>query len=209
MCIRDRHSGNSSKPPSSDGFKKVPKNLRKKSKRNQGGQRGHKGTTLEMVAEPDEVHTHKVSSCSCCHKNLTRKAVDGIERRQVYDIPPIKIQVTEHQSEVKICSCGHKNKAFPSWVNHHVQYGPNIKGMIVYLQDYQLLPYERTKELIQDFFNHTLSKGTLYNVGQVAFGKLSTFKDRLKELLTYYKVVGFDETGLRVLARRQWLHSNV
>jgi len=52
-----------------------------------------------------------------------------------------------------------------------------------------------------------LSTGTLYNIGQSAFEKLSVFKDRLKELLTYHQVVGFDETGFRVSAKRQWLHS--
>ena len=202
-----KHSGNSSKPPSTDGFKKVPKSLRKKSHRKQGGQTGHKGDTLKMVEKPDEVIPHKIIKCLCCHKDLTRQSIDGLEKRQVYDIPPIKLKVIEHQSEVKICTCGHKNTAFPNWVKHYVQYGPNIKGMIVYLQNYQLLPFERTKELIKDFFNHRISKGTLYNIGQDAFYKLSLFKDRLKELLTYCDIVGFDETGLRVLARRQWLHS--
>lgn len=202
-----KHSGNSSKAPSTDEFKKVPKSLRKKSTRKQGGQEGHQGDTLKIVAVPDEVVAHKVAKCSCCQRDLTRQSVDEIEKRQVYDIPPIAIKVIEHQSEVKVCTCGQKNTAFPTWVNHYVQYGPHLKGMIAYLQNYQLLPFERTKALIQDFFNHTLSKGTLYNIGRTAFDNLSTFKDRLKELLTYCEVVGFDETGFRVLARRQWLHS--
>ena len=202
-----KNSGNSSKPPSTDEFQKVPKSLRKKSTRKQGGQVGHKGDNLKMVEEPDDIVVHKVLVCSRCQSDLSRQPVFDIKKRQVYDIPPIEIKILEHQSEVKICNCGHCNDAFPSWVNHYVQYGPRIKSMIVYLQDYQLLPYERTQELIKDFFNHTLSTGTLYNIGQSAFKKLSTFKDRLKELLTYYKIVGFDETGFRVLARRQWLHS--
>ena len=202
-----KNSGNSSKPPSTDEFQKVPKSLRKKSTRNQGGQVGHKGDNLKMVEEPDDTVFHKVLVCSRCQSDLRRQPVCDIKKRQVYDIPPIEISILEHQSEIKICKCGHCNDAFPSWVNHYVQYGPRIKSMIVYLQDYQLLPYERTQELIKDFFNHKLSTGTLYNIGQSAFKKLSTFKDRLKELLTYCKVVGFDETGFRVLARRQWLHS--
>ncbi len=202
-----KHSGNSSKPPSTNGFKKVPKSLRKKSNLKQGGQIGHQGDTLKMVAKPDDVLFHKVEKCVFCQSDLRKQTVLTIKKRQVYDIPPIALKVIEHQSEIKICKCGCHNDAFPSWVNHYVQYGPNIKGMIVYLQDYQLLPFDRTKELIKDFFNHSLSTGTLYNIGQSAFEKLSTFKDRLKELLTYYKLVGFDETGFRVFTKRLWLHS--
>ena len=79
--------------------------------------------------------------------------------------------------------------------------------MMVYLQNYQLLPYERTKELISDLFNHNVSKGTLYNTSNSAYNKLEKFENRLKELLTYCMVAGFDETGFRVLSKRLWLHS--
>jgi len=79
--------------------------------------------------------------------------------------------------------------------------------MMVYLQDYQLLPYGRCKELVKDFFNHNLSTGTLYNIGHTAYEQLSPFKDRLKELLTYCEVVGFDETGCNIAGKNAWLHS--
>jgi len=202
-----KDSTNSSKPPSTDGPKRKPKSTRGKSNRQPGGQKGHKGKTLELVDHPDKTLKHKVEQCACCNKDLRNQTADRIECRQVSDIPIIKLKVTEHQSEVKSCSCGHVNKAFPTGVNHYVQYGPNLKGMVVYLQDYQMLPYKRTKELFKDFFNHNISTGTLFNFGRTAYEKLSCFKDRLKELLTYCLVVGFDETGFRVLATRLWLHS--
>jgi transposase len=202
-----KNSRNSSKPPSTDSFFKPPKSLRKKSGKDAGGQKGHQGDSLKMVEHPDKVVSHKVVRCECCHKKLNHQKADRIERRQVYDIPPLHISITEHQSEVKICSCGHTNKSFPTGVDHHVAYGPNIKSMMVYLQNYQLLPYERTTELISDLFNHTISKGTLFNTGKCAYDKLEVFENRLKELLTYCMVAGFDETGFRVMAKRLWLHS--
>ena len=125
-----------------------------------------------MVDTPDLTLEHKVNKCACCDKDLSKQAADRIENRQVSDIPKIEIKVVEHQSEVKSCSCGHVNKAFPKGVNHYVQYGPNLKGMVLYLQDYQLLPYKRTKELFKDFFNHKISTGTLFNIGQTAYEKL-------------------------------------
>ena len=202
-----KNSRNSSKPPSSDSFFKPPKSLRKKSGKNVGGQKGHQGDTLKIVEHPDEVVVHKVDCCECCQKKLSHKKADRVERRQIYDIPPLHIKITEHQSEVKICSCGHANKSFPSGVIHPVAYGPNIKSMMVYLQNYQLIPYQRTTELVSDLFNHKISEGTLYNTGKFAYNKLAVFETRLKELLTCCAVAGFDETGLRVMVKRLWLHS--
>jgi transposase len=202
-----KNSKNSSKPPSTDSFFKPPKSLRKQSGKSQGGQKGHQGDTLKMVEQPDEIKYHKVNCCECCQKKLSNQKADRIERRQVYDIPPLHIKITEHQSEVKICSCGHTNKSFPIDVDNPVGYGSKIKSLLVYLQNYQLLPYERTTELVSDLFNHTISKGTLFNTGKSAYDKLEVFETRLKELLTYCMVAGFDETGFRVMAQRLWLHS--
>lgn len=204
-----KNSRNSSKPPSTDEFDKPsPKSLRKKSGLKAGGQKGHEGYNLKLVEFPDKEEIHKVEICACCQKSLRRQKADDIERRQVYDLPPLELIITEHQVEVKRCSCGHINRAdFPQGVNHYVQYGPNIKSLLVYMQDYQLLPYERTKEFVQDIFGHQLSTGTLYNIRQYAFHQLATFEERLKALLTVAVVAGFDETGIRIMAQRLWLHS--
>jgi transposase len=204
-----KNSRNSSKPPSSDGLSKPsPKSRRTKSGRKAGGQKGHKGTNLKMVESPDKTKVHKVKRCACCGNHLGRQEADRIERRQVYDHPPLELIITEHQAEVKWCSCGHLNKAeFPAGVDHYVQYGSNIKGLLVYMQDYQLLPYERTREFVQDLFGHKLSTGTLYNIRHTAFDQLADFEQRLKLLLASAIVAGFDETGIRIMAQRLWLHS--
>lgn len=204
-----KNSRNSSKPPSTDEFDKPsPKSLRKKSGRQAGGQKGHDGTNLKMVASPDVVERHKVSVCACCQKSLDKQEVIGTVKRQVYDLPPLELRISEHQVEVKRCSCGHVNRAnFPLGVDHYVQYGPNIKSLLVYMQDYQLLPYERTKEFVEDLFGHQLSAGTLYNIRQSTFEKLASFEEQLKAVLTTAVVAGFDETGIRITAQRMWLHS--
>lgn len=205
-----KNSRNSSKPPSSDGFKKPgPKSLREKSGKKPGGQKGHKGTTLKMVSNPDITERHEVNQCGNCKKDLSDQSPDSIDRRQVYELPPLKITVTEHKAEVKGCPCcGHLNKAdFPTGVDRYVQYGPGVKGLITYLQGYQLLPCERTSELFSDLFNHKLSTGTLINTCNKAFTKLADFEERLKQLLVECAVAGFDETGFRVMGNRTWLHS--
>jgi len=107
-----KNSRNSSKPPSTDGFQKPsPKSLRKKGQRNSGGQPGHPGHTLKMVDKPDHTKVHHVEMCECCRRSLADQEPEGLEKRQVHDLPPRRIIVTEHQAEIKACSCGHLNKA--------------------------------------------------------------------------------------------------
>jgi transposase len=124
-----KNSRNSSKPPSTDEFKKPsPKSLKPKTNKKTGGQKGHKGNTLKTTSTPDKVVVHPVEKCENCNNNLSDKAVNKIRSRQVYDRPPLELKVSEHQCETKICTCGHVNVAkFPMGVNHYVQYGPNIK----------------------------------------------------------------------------------
>ncbi len=83
---KDRH--NSSKPPSSDGLKRKPKSLRAKSGKKPGGQLGHRGETLRLVATPDEVVEHRPARCAHCQTPLTAAEVVLHERRQVHELPP-------------------------------------------------------------------------------------------------------------------------
>ncbi len=204
-----KNSRNSNKPPSSDTFNKpAPKSLRKKTGRKPGGQKGHDGTTLKMVDCPDVQVTHRVEECEVCKKHLGNEVSGQIERRQVYDLPDLKFLVTEHQAEIKQCSCGHVNRAvFPAAVKSRVQYGTNIKSLVVYMQDYQLLPYKRMEAFVADLFGHKMSSGTFCNFRKEAFEALSGFEEGLKAALAKAKVAGFDETGLRVETKGMWLHS--
>ena len=203
------NSKNSSKPPSSDGYKKPsPKSLRQKTGRKAGGQKGHKGHNLKMTTHPDQIILHQVEFCSQCSKDLKTEKSTHKKTRQVYDIPPLRMMVTEHQIESKQCSCGCTTTSlFPNDVTHYVQYGANIKTLLTYLQDYQLLPYQRTAQLVDDLFEHQLSQGTLYNIRQYAFGQLEEFELNLEQFLCAAILAGFDETGLRVIAQLHWLHS--
>ncbi len=205
-----KNSKNSSKPPSTDEFSKPkpnPKSRRKKSGKKPGGQKGHKGATLKLAASPDITILHSVGECERCQKPLSEQPADDIVKRQVIDIPKPKVTTTEHQSEVKTCSCGHVNKApFPEGVNAPVQYGTLIQAVAAYLNIYQLIPYKRTCEVLSDLLDCKMSEGTLRNL-------LGKFKDRIEEPLEAIRqhvrdasVAHFDETGFRVEGDRWWLH---
>ncbi len=95
-----KDSHNSSKPPSSDGFKKKIYNNRKSGSKPVGGQKGNKGETLKMVEVPDKVEIHKVSQCKVCGISLKKSKVIRYERHQVFEVPELKIEVIEHQGEM-------------------------------------------------------------------------------------------------------------
>ena len=112
-AIIKKDSHNSSKPPSSDGYTKRPlKQKRVKSGKRPGGQKGHEGKTLQMVSHPDKVMVHKVGICGNCGRSLERGKVIEYDRRQVFEIPAIKVEVTEHRAEIKACDrCGEVSAA--------------------------------------------------------------------------------------------------
>jgi hypothetical protein len=122
-----RHSGNSSQPPSSDGLgKPPPQNLRRRTHRRPGGQPGHVGRTLQPVKKPDRIRVHRLHRCPCgqCRGvSLRGQPVEGWERRQVFDLPPLRLEVTEHQAEIKRCPVSGRrvSAGFPAGVSAPVQ----------------------------------------------------------------------------------------
>ena len=205
-----KNSSNSGKPPSSDGYEKpAPKSRRRRSGKKSGGQKGHAGHILTMVAKPDVIVVHKVSCCANCKQSLKRVEAVAVEKRQVLDLPEVHLQATEHQAEIKICpDCQKSTKAtFPSDVSHVVQYGNRIKAQMSYFHEYQLLPLGRVNEMICDLYNQDISEGTIWSACQELSEKVVPVQQRIKAHLTYQaKVAGFDESGARVEGKLHWFH---
>ena len=202
-----QNSRNSSKPPSTDIYKR-PQSPRKKGERSPGGQKGHKGHTLTKVDVPDEIIVHALPICEGCGSSLELENPINVECRQVHDIPPPKIIVIEHRVETKRCPhCGRNNRAeFPPNVQYPMQYGQYLKALMVYLCIFQLLPYDRVSELFNDLFGRSLSKATLVKAVSECSQNLKGVEERIRELLVGAQVLNVDETGLRVVGIRQWLH---
>lgn len=206
-----KNSGNSGKPPSSDGFNRpAPKSLRKRSRKKSGGQAGHVGYTLKAVEKPEHVEVHRVEQCVHCHSSLKKVQVNRYEKRQVFDVPRVRVEVTEHQAEVKDCPrCGMENRGeFPESITQPVQYGTEIKAQMVYFNHYQMLPLERTAEVLESLYGQTISEGTIVEAGQEVSRQVSGVNDTIRQHLTENEaVVHFDETGVRAERQLQWLHS--
>lgn len=207
-----KDSHNSHKPPSSDEptFRRpARKSLRKPSGKKPGGQSGHTGCTRLQVEKPDAVRLHVPNSCAHCGDNLQGVAPRLAQRRQVFDLPPLRLQVQEHQVHDRHCpGCGHTTRAaFPKGVREPVQYGPAVLGLGVYLQAFQLVPYGRAAKLIGDVFGQSPSQGTLARALKQAHERLEPVERQILEGLRRSPSVHFDETGLRIASKRQWVHS--
>lgn len=206
-----KNSTNSSRPPSTDPTAvrlKKTKSLREKTGRRVGGQPNHIGHTLKQVARPDHIIRHSPPHCRACGESLDGGRTIATEKRQVFDLPPVKLFVTEHQIETKRCQrCRHWTRAmYPVGVNAAVQYGPGVRARAIYLLNYQLVPYKRGREVMNDMFGCAMSTATFNNIIKECAGNLIETELEIKERLRQSRVLNLDETGLRVDKQQQWVH---
>lgn len=199
-------SRNSHNPPSGDkGRGSRDTSLRGKSGRSSGGQKGHKGHTLEMVTSPDEVYDLRPDFCNACGLSLQDLPQELEGRRQVVDIPPIRLIVKEYRNYAVACACGHRQcGAFPAGVSNHVQYGPNVQAMAVYLSCYQFLPFARLRDFFHKVCGVLLCQGTLENIIRRSSAKAQPAYEAIKEAIGKAKVVGSDETSFRHPDGKNW-----
>jgi transposase len=209
----DRNSANSSKPPSSDGLKKPPrvfKSLRGRTGKTSGGQVGHKGDTLRPVDKPDRIECHAATACRHCEACLTAAMVTGVERRQVFDLPQPRLEVTEHRASVYRCHhcSGVTKAAFPDAVTAHVQYGPRVRATAVYLNVQQLIPEDRICEAMADLFAAaSLCSASVVTWTAKAAEAQAPVVVHIAGRIVAAKVRHLDETGFRIGGKTRWLHS--
>src|ERR1700676_27591 len=206
------NSGNSGKPPSSDGLKKQParvSSLRERSDKKTGGQKGHPGKTLSRTETPDATIDHFPETCPGCGGPLNEAMATGHTARQVFDLPePRPLIVTEHRAHACRCArCGTETRAaFPEHVTAPAQYGPRIASIVVYLLHFQFLPEKRLAMLMADLFGVHLVTATIAGMSQSCATRFQSFVAAVRDHVAAAPVKHMDETGFRVGGKTQWLH---
>jgi transposase len=196
-------SRNSSNSPSTDPNR--PRKPKQKGTKKAGGQRGHIGTTLKKVEDPDEIKILKVD-----RRTLPRGSQyhdSGFESRQVIDFE-VSTVVTEYRAQILKDENGKQYIApFPKGVSRPIQYGANLKAHSVYMSQFQLIPYNRIQDHFNDQMHIMLSSGTIYNINKQAYEQLDRFAEIAIKKLAESVLVHSDETGINVNGKRIWLHS--
>jgi transposase len=207
-----KDSSNSSKPPSSDGLGKPARAGRQDdewaARRRPGKQPGAPGAHLAQVAQPDEVALHAPDRCGGCGADLAGASVVGVEARQVFDLPPLRLLATEHRAERRRCACGTTTQApFPDHVRAAACYGPGVRALVCYLCVHQHLPVDRAAQLLADVLGANVATGTLAAVLAEGAAGVDGFLATIRDQLAAAPVAHFDETGARVAGRLHWVHS--
>jgi transposase len=206
------NSGNSGKPPSSDGLKKKAvrvSSLRQRSGKKPGGQQGHPGETLRQSETVDATINHFPQVCVGCGEALSAAMATDHIARQVFDLPePQPLIVTEHRAHNCCCAaCGAQTRAdFPQGVNAPVQYGTRIAGIVVYLLHGQFLPEKRLAALMADLFGVHLATATIAAMSRNCAVRFANFTTAVYARVAAAAVKHLDETGLRIGGKTQWLH---
>ena len=201
-----KNSNNSSIPPSKDENRPKRKSLREKTNRKVGGQKGRKGNTLKMVENPDITKKHIPDFCTCCGEDLSSVPYEFVRKRQVFDIPEIKIKVTEHRIFKKMCTCGNEIVSdFPKEANAPASYGDNIESLIGYFHTRQYIPFLRMKELFNTVFNAPISEGGIHYLLNKLVNKSQPAYGLIKQKVQSTSLPnGTDETGVKVCGDKHW-----
>lgn len=196
------NSKNSSKPPSADPNR--PKEPKNKSDRKPGGQKGRNGTTLQPVADPDEIevlHVDRNMLPAGHYRDI------GYEARQVIDLDIARV-ITEYRAQVLVDSQGNRFVApFPEGITRPAQYGQGVKVNSVYMSQYQLIPYNRIMDHFVEQLQIPVSAGSIFNFNQDAYERLESFDQWIRKQLALSRLIHADETGINIGGKRNWLHS--
>jgi transposase len=199
------NSTNSHSAPSRDPIKiKAAKQRVKGGKR--GGQKNHKGTTLNKSENVDQFKEYKPKDCEC-GVSLTDLPSKVHDTRQEYDIQ-INHIIIEHQRHSIICPCCKKvNKGvYPENIKAETQYGPNIKAFSLLCNAEYKLPYGKLSEMIKAVFKLNISEGTLCNFVKKGSENLVQVESEIKQELLKAEVLHADETGIIVDLKLKWMH---
>jgi len=205
QCKSD--SSNSSRPPSSDGYRKKPA-IPRLGKGTRGGQRNHKGDNLKQIENPDNIIKCTSNQCKCGYI-FKEEELEFKEKRQVFDLPEPRLIVTEyqiHQARCPVCNKIHEGE-FPSQVKAYAQYGDGVKSFVVMLNNYFNMPFKKIKQLFGDIYGYPINESTISSANKHYYNKLESTEQIIKSNLIKSRVSHSDETGIRVEGRLQWLHN--
>ena len=200
----NKNSGNSSKPPSSDGFRKIH-NSRVKTGKKPGGQVGHKGHIPKFFTNPTKIIEVKAKKCQCGGK--VQYSEESYAKKQLADIE-IKTNVIEYREYTGVCECCGRSVANRSPLKDSITYGNKLKSFINMLSVEGCVSINRIRQILSEISGGLLklSEGTICKWNKDLSKLLAPSIQTIKEKLLVSPVLHKDETGIWVDTKLNWLH---
>lgn len=193
-------SQNSSQPPSTDRKTKLVKG---KNQKKRGGKAGHEGKT-RPEQEPDQIVECMASACPQCGSDLKDAPRELIHRHTVVDIPPIQPIVYEIQKFQQRCTCGACVVGKMPKGYEQRGFGPNLHALLSYFNGSHHIAHDRLGQMMQDVFGLNISAGAIANSLQRTAKRLIRPAYDILRAVRREKVIGSDETGMRVDGENWW-----
>jgi transposase len=191
------NSGNSGRPPSSDGpgARKGKRTKSKKKARRQGGQKGHKGHRRKLlpVEEVDHVVDLFPPACANCDTALPKVEDKRPLRHQVTEIPEPKPEVTEFRCHAVDCTCGHRTRAELGGIGDSA-FGPRLSAILSMLTGAYHLSRRATQRAAKELLGVELSLGAISDIEGRAAATLELPVDEVLQKVRSAKVKHTDGT---------------
>lgn len=202
QLAKPKKTSRNSSVPSSQTIKERRDNRRTR----RGGKPGHAGKSRSN-GEPDQVLECRARRCQGCGAAVSGQSQQMMSRYQVVEIPPVQAQIIEVRRYETTCACGCRvmGEAPPGYDNPQQGFGPNVHALLSYFNGTHHIAQNRLQSLCQQVFGLAISAGAIAKSLQRTAEKLSAPAQQILQDIRQSKVIGSDETGLRVEGRNYWL----
>jgi transposase len=202
-----QHSGNSSRPPSTDPPGTPPPARPTRTGRQRGGQPGHDKHDRPLVPPEKVTRTQvlKPQACRCCGKALHGEDPEP-DRHQVVEIPKAVADVDEYQLYTLTCEdCGASTRAsLPEGVPTG-HFGPRLQAIVALSSGAYKMSKREIEQMVEDFFGVPISLGSVANLEQATSEALAAPVAEVAQAIQKQPVVHADETGWYERSKRAWL----
>lgn len=205
-----QHSGNSSRPPSSDPPETPPRPTRPPTGRRPGGQVGHPGHRRALLpsSQVDEIVVHRPEQCDYCGTAVPADAVPvgEVRRAQVWELPPVQPIVVEHQYPTLCCPRCQRlvGPVVPTPAETHA-FGPTVVALVGLLHGRFRLSAREVVALLGDLFGVPVSLGSVPALYAELGDALGKPYSAVHEVVTAGPQANVDETGWKQAGQRRWL----
>jgi len=205
-----KHSGNSSKPPSSDIVKPPkdkPSGKDKGKKRKRGGQEGHPRHERPLFT-PEEisiVNDYRYSDCPCCGGAL-QECDQPAKIQQHIEIQDIPVTISEHRRIAQYCSKCDKihYHNFPEHLVKAGLVGPRLTALVGFFKGACHMSFSTIRKFFRDVMGVPISRSHLAKlIGKVSDSLYDPYEELLKLLPTEGRL-NVDETGHKDSGDRLW-----